>query len=160
MILSAGAISANSTNETSADLYNRFLRENPSPFKGWKEGFVAFAEYVAKSADNCGTLQAYLSEIFTADFRFPVLWRSVINSQKQCADTMQIFFEESVASDPTNNFMTLVFCGAETDHIPDTNGNVWWYDHYQVSKNTVDPAHELNVMFRSIQICHTGSLTM
>ena len=57
------------------------------------------------------------------------------NSKKQCADTMQIFFEESVASDPTNNFVTLVFCGAETDHIPDTNGNVWWYDHYQVSKS-------------------------
>ena len=69
---SAGAISANSTNETSADLYNRFLRENPSPFKGWKEGFVAFAEYVAKSADNCGTLQAYLSEIFTDDCLLPV----------------------------------------------------------------------------------------
>ena len=62
-LFSAGAISADSTNETSADLYNRFLRENPSPFKGWKEGFVAFAEYVAKSADNCGTLQAYLSDI-------------------------------------------------------------------------------------------------
>ena len=60
---SAGAISANSTNETSADLYSRFLKENPSPFKGWKEGFVAFAEYVAKSADNCGTLQAYLLDI-------------------------------------------------------------------------------------------------
>ena len=60
-LFSAGAISADSTNETSADLYSRFLRENPSPFKGWKEGFVAFAEYVAKSADNCGTLQVYLS---------------------------------------------------------------------------------------------------
>ena len=86
------------------------------------------------------------------------------NSKKQCADTMQIFFEESVASDPTNNFVTLVFCGAETDHIPDTNGNVWWYDHYQVSKNLGmnHPAQELNVMlnFRSIQIYHTGSLTM
>ena len=60
---SAGAISANSTNETSADLYSRFLRDHPLPFKGWKDGFVAFAEYVAKSADNCGTLQAYLSDI-------------------------------------------------------------------------------------------------
>ena len=48
---------------------------------------------------------------------------------------MQLFFEESVASDPTNNFMTLVYCGAETDHIPDANGNVWWYDHYQVGGN-------------------------
>ena len=60
----------------------------------------------------------------------------VINSWKQCADTMQLFFEESVASDPTNNFMTLVYCGAETDHIPDNNGNVWWYDHYQVGRNS------------------------
>ena len=50
---------------------------------------------------------------------------------------MQLFFEESVASDPTNNFMTLVFCGAETDHIPDNNGNVWWYDHYQVGGSDI-----------------------
>jgi hypothetical protein len=139
----AGAISANSTNETSADLYSRFLRDNPLPFKGWKEGFVAFAEYVAKSADNCGTLQ-------------------------QCADTMQLFFEESVASDPTNNFMTLVYCGAETDHIPDANGNVWWYDHYQVdtdlpywivdyvkspgSGQTADPCNDKGMYFRGVEI--------
>lgn len=68
-LFSAGAIAADSVTETSADLYNRFVRENPSPFKGWKEGFVAFAEYVAKSADNCGTLQEYLSDVFTSSPR-------------------------------------------------------------------------------------------
>ena len=57
---------------------------------------------------------------------------------------MQLFFEESVASDPTNNFMTLVYCGAETDHIPDANGNVWWYDHYQVGGN---PSQVLLILY-------------
>ena len=72
---------------------------------------------------------------------------------------MQLFFEESVASDPTNNFMTLVFCGAETDHIPDNKGNVWWYDHYQVGRNSYR-FPSTNSYFRWTRICHTGSLIM
>ena len=60
---SLGTVSADQKIGNSVELYHQFIEESTSPYKGWKEGFVAFAEYVAKSADNCGTLQGYVHHI-------------------------------------------------------------------------------------------------
>ena len=51
----------------------------------------------------------------------------------QCAQSMQLYFNSVVQSDPSKNYVTLVFCATEDGHKPDENGNVWWYDHSQVS---------------------------
>jgi len=71
---------------------------------GWCEGFKAFGNLIMTDQSNCGTVQ-------------------------KCADTMQLYFQEFVMNDQTNNFVTLIFCGKEEDTRPDdTRGNVWWYD--------------------------------
>ena len=74
------------------------------PRSGWCEGFKAFGNLIMTDQSNCGTVQ-------------------------KCADTMQLYFQEFVMNDQTNNFVTLIFCGKEEDTRPDdTRGNVWWYD--------------------------------
>ena len=78
------------------------------PAASWKDQFTIFADIVMSAgAPYCDTLDA-------------------------CAGTMNKYFEEFITDDVTNTYITLVWCGAEGGHMPDKDGNVWWYDHYQV----------------------------
>ena len=60
----------------------------------------------------------------------------------QCAESMQWYFENIMQSDPSKNYVTLAFCATEDGHRPDENGNVWWYDHFQVSNSQIFEQHK------------------
>ena len=66
------------------------------------------------------------------------------NLQK-CVNTMEtLFWEPQIGKDPTNNYITLAWCGKEADTRDDGQGNVWWYDggkfdRYFIQKSSLLP---------------------
>ena len=85
------------------------LFDQVGPYSGWEQGFETAANLIMDlGSPYCGTID-------------------------ECAETMNNYFKGNVELDESNNYVTLVFCAAEGDHKPDTDGNVWWYDHIQVS---------------------------
>ena len=45
-----------------------------------------------------------------------------------CVQEMSEYFKKIIQDDKTNTYVTLAWCGTPQDAVPDSEGNVWWYD--------------------------------